>query len=94
MTGVRFGGEGLPDRAEVALRDLARALLVGGPSPCQQSAVPDAWFEPKLAPVGLEGCQSCPLAIQSACLTYALVSNERYGIWGGQEFAPRRQVSA
>ena len=83
MTGIRFRGEEPPDRAEVALRDLATAITEHGPSPCQQSALPDAWFEPKLVAIGLEGCQSCPLAIRSACLTYALAGGQRYGVWGG-----------
>jgi hypothetical protein len=40
-----------------------------------ESALPDAWFEPRLAAIGLEGCSACPVAIRSACGANALASH-------------------
>lgn len=35
-------------------------------------------------------CLSCP--VQAACLEYALVTFERFGVWGGKSERERRQM--
>lgn len=37
-------------------------------------------------------CRRCP--IRDACLEYALVNGERFGIWGGQSERERRRLGA
>lgn len=77
--------------------ELQRALMRRGPTPCQTSAIPDAWdADPaSVASMALADdakglCASCPCRAQ--CLAAALEGDERYGIWGGRTPAERREL--
>lgn len=35
-------------------------------------------------------CSGCP--VKAPCLEYALVNNEKYGIWGGKTESERRKI--
>ncbi|RBY94830.1 WhiB family transcriptional regulator [Blastococcus sp. TBT05-19] len=74
-------------------QELRSALRVHGPSPCQESAVPDAWFEAKgvLLAEARRGCDDCP--VQPECLAYALAADEE-GLWGGLTRPERTRLVA
>ncbi len=60
---------------------------------CVGSASPEAFFPPKGQP-GLEAkrvCAGCPVRVE--CLEYALVTDQRWGVWGGTSAFERRALS-
>ena len=74
--------------AAVAARHvLAEAIRQDGPTPCQQSMLPDTWWLPELAQTAVELCAGCP--VRQECLDYALAVDEQFGIWGGVAFDQR-----
>jgi len=70
---------------EEALTNLALAIREHGHTPCMTTD-PEAFFPEK---GNLDGdarrakalCAECP--VRAECLTFGLVNNEPYGIWGG-----------
>ncbi len=52
---------------------------------CREGVDPDLWFPAsRRSPAVKEAklrCMACP--VQNECLEYALLEDERYGIWGG-----------
>lgn len=61
--------------------------------PCQVSVVPDAWFAttPRLVELAVEECAGCPAV--DACRAYAIVADEREGVWGGTTALERRLLA-
>lgn len=55
---------------------------------------PEQWFPEKsmsrTAQVARKVCQTCP--VQLACLTEALKSDEKFGVWGGVSERTRRDL--
>lgn len=74
----------MPSREEVAWQDWGM---------CSQTS-PDAFFPEKGQPnaAAKRVCASCP--VQPECLEYAIVHEERYGVWGGTSERARRQMIA
>ena len=73
------------NKKQEAFRALAEAIVETGPPSCQQSD-PDAWFPEAGQPsphmnLAIKLCKACP--VRQLCLEYALVNDERHGIWGG-----------
>lgn len=56
------------------------------------SADPDAWFPAKGSSTreAKRICSRCK--VKSECLEYALVHDERFGIWGGRSDRERRKI--
>lgn len=56
------------------------------------SAFPDAWFPDNgvVAPEIKRVCGGCPVRVD--CLEYALVHDERFGIWGGLSERQRKRM--
>lgn len=69
---------------------LLKAIHDNGGVECQRN--PQLWFpedipDPEKRELSIKAakriCKQCP--IRDACLSFALESNQRYGIWGGTE---------
>lgn len=67
----------------------------GTPAICKQD--PDLWFPEGVGMVVFSAlrqakthCMPCPL--RDKCLTYALVSDQREGMWGGETPAERKKI--
>lgn len=60
----------------------ARCAEIGG----------DEWYpeDSCLGNTAKKVCQECPVQVE--CLEYALVNNERYGIWGGRSPNERKKL--
>ncbi len=64
--------------------------------PCQTSD-PEVWFSDPITGswdfrVAKKLCGECP--VRQQCLEYALVANERHGIWGGMTLKERRAYAS
>lgn len=70
--------------------ELARQTADAGSVPCQ-TADPHAWWPDKrdASKAAVELCRRC--RVRGACLSYALVPNERQGVWGGST-PPEREA--
>ncbi|WNB84529.1 WhiB family transcriptional regulator [Cellulomonas sp. ATA003] len=78
----------VPDHARPAWDALSRVLAEQRePAPCE--AAPEAWFTPLLVEDARAGCARCPAVAE--CLAYALVADERTGVWGGLDERQRRE---
>ncbi|RBY94945.1 WhiB family transcriptional regulator [Blastococcus sp. TBT05-19] len=68
------------------------ALAERGPAPCEESAVPEAWwaFDGELLRLAKGGCARCP--VRPECLAYAEAAGERWGCWGGLSERERARV--
>lgn len=65
-------------------RDEALCLEIGG----------DPFFPEKGEPIAdvKRVCQGCP--VRAECLEYSIVTNQRYGVWGGVSERNRRKLIA
>src|SRR3954451_19040290 len=83
----------LTSAAEPAWLELQRQLDEVGPVPCQESDVA-AWWPDKrdLDSPATQGavaaCRRCPL--QGPCADYAVLADERFGVWGATTPRERR----
>lgn len=81
--------------ARQAHEELHQAIAAEGPTPCQSSD-PEMWF-PESSWSGTSQaaalCRTvCP--VRDQCLAYAILAEERYGIWGGMNAASRKNRRA
>ena len=78
-------------------------VLRQGSEPWMELAVcaqvyPDLWFPDKLVSSepakkickGFKGSPPCP--VRDDCLSFALVNDERFGVWGGLSEGERRRL--
>ena len=51
---------------------------------CRSALDPDAWFPAKGIVPGTAKrvCRTCPVIME--CLSYALATGQKYGVWGGK----------
>lgn len=82
----------VPESARLEWAALSGALEARGPVPCEESAVPEAWwaFDGELLRLAREGCRRCP--VRAECLAYAVAAGERWGCWGGVSERERAQA--
>jgi hypothetical protein len=72
----------VPDAARGAWDALSAALAAHGPTPCEESRLPEAWWaEGQLLDMARACCRRCP--VQAECLAYSIAADERAGLWGG-----------
>jgi len=80
--------------SEQALTALAEGIKKTGATACQTSD-PDAWFPEGGVPntslrSAISLCKICP--VRSLCLEFALVNDEKHGIWGGVNTRQRARL--
>jgi hypothetical protein len=74
--------------------ELLRAIHAAGEVPCKKQPgifypedYPDPIVRKQATKTAKALCKTCP--VMSECLTYALESNERFGVWGGLSASER-----
>jgi hypothetical protein len=83
-------------KADKAYFELAEAMANSPIVPPCTNADPEAWFPEQggMATHELRNvkalCSMCPA--KAACLNYALVANEPWGVWGGLTTPERRRL--
>ena len=85
----------IPSAAEAAWLELQRQLEEVGLVPCQESDA-TAWWPDKrdldspTTQSAIGACQRCPL--QGPCADYAVLADERFGVWGATTPEDRRSA--
>ena len=74
--------------------ELLRVIQSAGGVPCEKQPgifypedYPDPIVRKQATKTAKALCKTCP--VMSECLTYALESNERFGVWGGLSASER-----
>lgn len=94
---LRAHSGGVPSAAEAAWLELQPQLEEVGTVPCQESGV-TAWWPDKRdlnSPAtqgAVNACRRCPLLGPSA--GYAVLADERFGVWGATTPEDRRTARA